>query len=94
MTTIKNVFKYPVEIRNKFSVMMPDGAEILTVQMQHNKPQMWALVDQSKPEKERIFRISGTGHPMVYDMGSMYEYINSFQMRGGDLIFHLFECKA
>lgn len=67
---------------------MPTGAKVLTVQMQGDQPQLWALVDQAQPKEWRTFEIHGTGHPMPTNPG---EYVATFQMDGGALVWHVFE---
>jgi len=51
-------------------------------------PQLWAYVDPTEPRVTRKFRIIGTGHPIATDPG---DYIGTFQMGGGALVFHVFE---
>ena len=66
---------------------MPKGAQILTVQMQHGTPQLWALVD---PNAQRVLRrilIYGTGHPV----DTFNVYIATFQIMNGSLVFHVFD---
>lgn len=87
----KKVFKYPLRIDDKIILSLPKGAEILTVQTQFEHPCLWALVDPYATVETRVFRLAGTGHPIAFDIGSVYKYINSFQLQGGNLIFHLFE---
>jgi hypothetical protein len=67
---------------------MPAGAKVLTVQMQGDQPQLWALVDPEQPKEWRTFEIHGTGHPMPTNPG---EYVATFQMHGGALVWHVFE---
>jgi len=87
----KTIFKYPVVVADTFVLNLPKGAETLTVQIQHKEPQLWVLLDPNAPKEERFFRLAGTGHPITYDMGREYKYINSFQLDNGNLVFHLFE---
>ncbi len=89
----KAVFKYTIIADDEIRIPMPVGAEILTVQVQHKEPQLWALVDPSAPLEDRCFRLAGTGHPIVADVEDQLLYINSFQLMGGSLVFHLFERK-
>ena len=91
---IKKVFKYTMQINDRVEVELPEGAEILTVQCQLDQPQLWALVDPQAQRETRVFRIAGTGHPIEYDMGSEYKYIDTFQMMNGSLVFHVFEMKG
>jgi len=89
---IKRIFKYEILLAADYLVLeMPKGAEILTVQEQYGKPQLWALVDPDAKKESRYFLLRGTGHPIRYAPGADYKYINSFQLDEGALVFHLFE---
>lgn len=87
----KQIWKFPIEQKDRIRVTMPIGAEILTVQEQRDHPCIWALVDPNAQREERIFEVFGTGHEINYDMGVERKYINTFQLAEGDLVFHLFE---
>lgn len=84
----KKIFKYKIEVEDMPVLELPEGAEILTVQVQNGEPHLWALVDESRPTKRRYFELYGTGHPVP---DAVRNYIGTFQMRGGNLVFHLFE---
>lgn len=84
---MKVVWKYYVPIEDEFTLLLPAGARILAVQAQHNEPQMWALVDPNAAPQPRRFRLAGTGHPIEGE----WSYLGSFQVHGGNLVFHLFE---
>lgn len=84
----RKVYKYPLEITDRVTISMPQGARVLTVQMQHSNPCLWVWVDPDAPLEERTFRIAGTGHAIV-ERGAAY--IGTFQMRHGDVVFHVFE---
>lgn len=90
----KTVWKYEVRATDTFSVEMPEGAEILAVQtcqgaFGFDEANMWALVDPSRPRERRTFRVYGTGHPIPFP--ESLRYIDTFQVRSGVLVFHLFE---
>lgn len=72
--------------------MMPIGAQILTVQTQFGKPQLWALCDPDEKigQESRIFAIYGTGNPIDENPG---KYISTFQVYDGKGVFHVFELK-
>lgn len=83
------IYKYSLEITDRQVLEMPTNSEILTVQLQREVPCLWAVVDTDEKVKEkRIIRIIGTGNivPKCY-----LDYIGTFQMVGGDLIWHVFE---
>lgn len=88
---MKAIWKYTVPIQDVFSFSMPDGAQVLTVQMQDGLPQLWAVVDTDNPCVDRWFRLGGTGHPLGDDG---LRYIGTVQLDGGALVFHLFEIEA
>ena len=71
-------------------IAMPAGAVILALQTQNEAPCIWALVDAEEPVHEtRIFRTVGTGHSA--DVASKGTYVGTYQIRGGQLVFHVFE---
>jgi hypothetical protein len=86
---MQTVYKYPIEMHDNFLVELPIGAYVLTVQVQHGTPYIWALVDTESPTELRPFRLLGTGHPIEQPLT---RYIGTFQLNGGALVFHLFEC--
>jgi len=86
----KTIYKYPLKLTDLQDTMLPVDASILTVQIQHDKPCLWALVDPEANYMEPVtIRIAGTGHPIV-DNDNLH-YISTFQMQGGLLVFHVFE---
>ena len=87
---MKRVYKYVVYMGDYMNVELPEGAEILTVQAQYDEPHIWALVNPDAPMVTRKFRLLGTGHPTEDDV-SQDNYIGTFQLNGGGLVFHLFE---
>jgi hypothetical protein len=86
----KQIWKFAINA-NRFAVEMPKNAEILTVQVQNETPCIWALVNPESPKELRHFEFYGTGHDIHCDMGIERKYINTFQLDGGALVFHLFE---
>lgn len=88
MTTI---WKFPIETTDYQSVSMPEGSTILTVQLQGDTPTLWALVDPNAPMHPVRIRTFGTGHPVGhYDL----VYIGTYQVLGGNFVFHVFEDRA
>lgn len=82
------IWKYPVHVTDRFEHSMPEGASVLSVGTQHGAPMMWALVDPSRPQVRRAFRVHGTGHPVPLPVGA---FLGTFQLHGGELVFHVFE---
>ena len=84
----KTTWKYPLEITDEQNLMMPEGAEILTAQIQGGTLCLWALVNPAAPKQRRTIEILGTGNPAP-DVER--KYISTAQMAGGSLIWHVFE---
>lgn len=85
---MKTIWKWEFSVKDKFTIDMPVGAKVLAVQTQAGVPCFWALVDSDAPRKMRTFRVYGTGHPCPD--APFQEYIGTFQLSGGALVFHLF----
>lgn len=86
----KTIWKFKITPMRSF-VEMPIGAEILTVQTQDEEPCIWALVNPENSIEKRYIEVFGTGHHVPCDMGIERKYIGTFQLRGGSLVFHVFE---
>jgi len=85
------IWKWEIKVTDRQTVMMPDGAKLLDVQMQDGQCCIWALCDQSAELAPRWLAIYGTGNSMPDNPG---EYIATFQMHGGALVFHVFELES
>lgn len=90
MSETRTVFKYGLKPGLQ-RIRMPKGARILCVQAQRGEPHLWALVDVSKEEEARVFQVFATGEPIAEDMGQSWDYLGTFQLEGGVLVFHAFE---
>ena len=83
----QTVYKYSLRIHDEQVVLLPKGAKILTVQGQHGRICLWALVNHVHGVEPRTILIRGTGH----DFPEVGRYISTFQMENGELVFHVFE---
>jgi hypothetical protein len=86
---MKTIWKFPLEVTDAQGVLLPQGAQVLTAQLQGRSLCLWALVDPDAPKTVRLLHIFGTGHP-VHNADSL-RYISTFQLDGGALVFHVFE---
>ena len=85
------IWKFPLEVNDAVLVEMPFGAKVLTVQVQNGIPCLWALVEpRNTPDGSTKFRIVGTGH--YFD--GKGEYIDTFQLMDGALVFHVFRIEG
>lgn len=85
---MNTIFKYPINITDRQTINIPRNAKILCVQTQHEKPCLWAKVDSDEPLVHRMIITHGTGHPIPETTG---EYIGTYQLKSGALVFHVFE---
>jgi hypothetical protein len=81
---MKTIYKYPMNE----NLRIPRGGVILSVQAQHGKIMVWALVDPKlAPERRRVV-IRATGAEI---RGPEGRYISTFQMDDGLYVYHAFE---
>jgi Na+/H+ antiporter NhaB len=88
---MKAVHKYTIKpFKNQDTVIMPVGAQIIDVKIQHDVPTIWAIVDTSPdvPKEARFFTLLPTGSAISNDM----VYVDTIHINEGNaLVFHLFE---
>jgi hypothetical protein len=83
------IWKFPAPIQDELEIAMPEGTEVLAVQVQHGEPFIWATVLlPDAPPIPRRFHWRGTGHPLGRAAGCAH--IGTIQLAAGALVFHLF----
>lgn len=86
---MKTIWKYEIPtIGEAFALRMPGYPGMLTVQMQHGKPKLWALVDTDLPTRLQRFCLLGAGNPLPDN--EWLEYVGTFQTDGGLSVGHVF----
>lgn len=85
---MKTIWKFPLNVTDEDEIQMPIGAQVLTVECQQGAPYLWALVETTNAQESRVFSIFGTGHPIEK---TELQYRGTFQLNGGNLVFHVFE---
>ena len=96
---MQTIWKYTLEVTDEQTVQLPEGAQILSIQPQGpfgegggGEVELWALVDPETPIMiDRIIHIHGTGHPIKDEDIDLLTHISTFQLMGGQLVFHAFE---
>jgi hypothetical protein len=83
------IWKFPLALDDRQKVIMPEGARILSAQVQDGQLCLWALVDPAAVSKDRTIHIIGAGHPL-YRSDSL-RYISTVQTFNGVLVWHIFE---
>lgn len=85
---MKTIYKYPIKATREQVVMMPQGAELLTVQVQgEDTVCLWALVDTKQPPEKCIIYAVPTGDYMPQNAT---KYIGTVLLYHGSLVFHVF----
>lgn len=69
-------------------VTVPAGAEFLCAREQHEEICVWFRCNPASPEETRTLAVCVTGGPAP---GSEGRYLGTAFIRGGNLIFHIFE---
>ena len=88
---MKVIWKYPLIVSRNQTIRMPEGAQVLCVQMQDDEPHLWAMVDTQAPRTDRTFYTMGTGRELPEGSLSWHfgHYIGTYQTP--PYTFHVFE---
>ena len=80
------VWHWRIPITDNMEMLMPDGTRVIHFGLRNGELTIWTLLDPSKSQRLRRFRLAGTGHPISeIDL----RYIGTcFQE---SLVWHLFE---
>ncbi len=85
------IWKKALESTDYQIIEIPEHSEILCVQNQNENPCIWFKCQDDEKETETFaFRVIGTGHKFNDHIG---DYVGTFQMHGGALVFHVFKEK-
>jgi hypothetical protein len=85
---MKRIYKYPLADSEAQEILLPLGAKILSLQVQKGIPCLW--VESNFPCSTYVpvtFITYGTGHGMA---DRLDEYIGTYQLYDGDLVFHVY----
>lgn len=88
---MKAVYKYLLPpFESEFEMQLPMGAKLLSVQSQHGRVHLWALVDQNAPLARFTFRLVTTGR-VIENNDPLHgmDFLGTFQLRGGNHIGHV-----
>lgn len=86
---MQTVYKQVLSFHTDQQIMLPVGAQILTIEVQHEELCVWYLCDPSKHVEPWTFRVVGTGISLPDDM-NLFTYKGTVQLHGGALIYHTF----
>ncbi len=88
---MKVIWKYELPVQGIRILKMPESAEILSAEVQRNKLCLWVMVESENKKVARFIEIIGTGNPIEETLNVVRIFIDTIQLYGGDLIFHVFE---
>lgn len=83
------IFKYSLALGDVQNVWMPEGAKLLSVQVQRETIVLWALVSPDAECVKRKIVCSGTGHNVIGV--DAQDYIGTIQLLNGELVLHFFD---
>ena len=86
------IHKYAIPLNANFSLLLPEGTEILHLDSQYGKPVMWVLSRPTNPDKIRKFLVRGTGHTIDRGYDEL-EFLGTIKLEEETFILHLFEEK-
>lgn len=85
------IYKYKLNANGLNELFIPKNGKILCVQEQRGEPHIWVLIDKDQTiEEKRKFIIIGTGHDCNIDLLTEHDYVGTFQLGFGELVFHVF----
>lgn len=85
----QSVWKYPLKMADEQIIEVPFGAAPLKVTMQGDEPCLWMLENPVVEKTTKKVHIRGTGYA-VDDFISRSDYVDSFMLDDGALVFHVF----
>ncbi len=84
---MKTIHKYQLAMADEQLLQLPMDSKPLCVQMQNGMPHVWVMIDMNQPMYGIYkFYTHGTGHNFNHNAN----YLDTYQMDGGGLIFHVF----
>ncbi len=87
----QTIWKFPLVITDSQTIEIPESAQILSCQLQHGTPCMWAIVNPDAMKERRTVFIFGTGNEFQdRPLRKPLVFIDTIQMAGGSLVWHVF----
>ena len=82
---MKTIHKFVLALASEQVILLNEGAKLLTIGMQYDKPCLWAEVDTDKPKVSTVVRMFGTGSTLPDNPG---KYLGTVYLRY--LVFHYY----
>ena len=84
---MQTIYKY--KLTDTSCIVNVPGGILLDVQIQHNEPVAWFLVNSDWKEEQHEFKMLFTGHEIDIDLQN-YTHYSTLQYHNGDLVVHVF----
>jgi hypothetical protein len=91
---MKVIYKYPFEIKERFKLEIPKGAQVLKVGFDKKIDMFcfWCLIDGANRTEERGFAVVGTGQFEEILQGHLEtKYVATIESRDEQFVWHIFE---
>jgi len=83
------IWKFPLEIRNRQTIEIPGNPTFLSLQIQRGIPTLWAAVKPENPTVQIGIHCFSTGHS-TEDSLAPKRFLGTVQTEGGGLVWHYF----
>lgn len=86
----RTIHKYPLVVAAEQSLMLPEGAIVLAIQLQRGSPVLWAEVPRERAQplmQDFPVYAVGTGQTVPDDARM---HIGTLQFHNGDLVLHFY----
>lgn len=85
------IYKYTLDVVSEQTLLLPIGAEFLSLQVQQGTPAMWFKVNpDAEGTQATRFYVLPTGQEFNYDPGT---FLGTFQLLAGNFVGHVFWSK-
>lgn len=82
------ILKHEIPAASEFTLPLHEGSKLLKLAVVNEKAYIWALEDESKPQRGVKFRMVVTGEEINLEPYMMY--IGTFILFNGSFVGHLF----
>ena len=77
---------------NEWTLSIPAGAEIVSIQSQFGQPVLYCIVSLNRPEEVRTFRVFATGEKITeLPDGYVWKYRGIINQHNGGFTWHILE---
>lgn len=82
------ILKHGIPAASEFTIPLHEGSKLLKLAVVNEKAYIWALEDESKPQRGVKFRMVVTGEEL--NLEPFMLYIGTFILYNGSFVGHLF----